>query len=91
VAGQPIKEMIASLFNLAGPDLIILFIIGMPLAFVIWMIVDCVKYETDTGNLKLIWVLIILLLPLGSFVYLFARKIGRKPAPPNSQSPTLPP
>jgi len=80
--------MIAFMLNLAGPDMvIILLMVGLFSLFVIWMIVDCVKYETDTGNMKLIWVLIILLLPLGSLVYLFARKLGRKQAPPIGPPP----
>jgi hypothetical protein len=80
--------MIAFISNLAGPDmLIILSMFGLLLPFFIWMIVDCVKYETDAGNMKLIWVLIILLLPLGSFVYLFARKLGRKKTQPVGSPP----
>jgi hypothetical protein len=83
--------MIAFVFNLAGPDSIILFILFLLfaplLSFVVWMIVDCVKYETDTGNMKVIWVLVILLLPFGSFVYFFARMLGRKQTPPDGGPP----
>jgi Phospholipase_D-nuclease N-terminal len=85
--------MIAFAFSLAGPDIVILFILFLLLApflgFVIWMIVDCVKYETNTGNMKLIWVMIILLLPFGSFVYLFARKLGRDKTAPGGP-PSIP-
>ena len=49
----------------------------LALAFVIWMIVDCVQNETNSGNTKLIWILVIIFVPFGSLVYFFVRKMGR--------------
>jgi hypothetical protein len=49
------------------------------LAFFIWMIVDCARNETNTGNTKLIWILVIIFVPFGALVYFFVRKIKRMP------------
>jgi hypothetical protein len=74
--------ILASLLNLAGPDLLIIFFIfGISIPFVIWMIVDCALYESDQNNLKLVWVLVILFAPAGSLIYLFARKLQRSTPP----------
>jgi hypothetical protein len=79
--------MIATYGNFFGPDmLIILLIIPMSLGFVTWMIVDCIQKESPEGNDKLIWMLVILLAPLGSLIYFFARKLTR-PARPSSPPP----
>jgi hypothetical protein len=49
----------------------------LALAFTIWMVVDCATNETNTGNTKLIWILVIIFVPFGSLVYFFVRKMGR--------------
>jgi hypothetical protein len=68
----------ASLLNFAGPDLpVLLSIIALFGSFLVWMLLDCVRNEPSDGNGKLIWVLIIIFAPLGSFIYLFARKLKR--------------
>ncbi len=46
-------------------------------AFWIWMLVDCATKETDEGNTKLVWILIILFVPFGALIYLFVRKLPR--------------
>lgn len=51
----------------------------LALAFVIWMIVDCIQNETSVGNTKLIWILVIIFVPFGSLIYFFVRKIKRMP------------
>ena len=44
------------------------------LGFWIWMLVDCIKYESDEGNNKLIWVLVILFTQLlGAVIYFFVQ------------------
>ena len=49
------------------------------LAFWIWMIIDCVSNEPDTGNDKVVWVLIIILLSwIGALVYFFFRRPQRR-------------
>jgi hypothetical protein len=47
-------------------------------AFWIWMIVDCATNEPSQGNDKIVWLLLILLLPfLGSLLYFFVRRPQR--------------
>jgi uncharacterized membrane protein YfhO len=46
--------------------------------FWIWTLVDCIKNEPDTGNDKIIWLLVIVLLhSLGALIYLLARRPQR--------------
>lgn len=66
------------------PDMPFLFMGGVLLlglasvAFWLWMLVDCIKNESDQGNTKIIWVLVIVLLGiLGAFLYLVARRPQR--------------
>jgi hypothetical protein len=73
-------------FNLAGPDLIIILPVLLILGFPIWMLIDCARHESNKDNHKLIWLLVILLAPLGSLIYFFARKLSR-PSPPRSPPP----
>lgn len=48
------------------------------LAFWIWMLVDCLKYEPSEGNDKLIWVLVIVLANwIGALIYYFVRRPDR--------------
>lgn len=47
-------------------------------AFWIWMIVDCATNEPDQGNDKIVWLLLIILLPLiGSILYFVVRRPQR--------------
>ncbi len=47
-------------------------------AFWIWMIVDCLCNEPSHGNEKLVWLLLIVLLPfIGSLLYFFIRRPNR--------------
>jgi hypothetical protein len=47
-------------------------------AFWVWMLVDCVQNETDGGNNKIIWILIIVLAGVvGALVYFFVRRSQR--------------
>jgi hypothetical protein len=74
---------LASVFNLAGPDLLIIFaIFFITIPFVIWMVVDCAVHESSENNLKLVWLLVILFAPCGSLIYFFVRKISRPSPPP---------
>ncbi|WP_339688259.1 PLD nuclease N-terminal domain-containing protein, partial [Gimesia maris] len=44
----------------------------------IWMLIDCIKYEPSTGNDKIIWVLVIVLLNgIGALLYYFIRRPER--------------
>lgn len=78
----PIAIFMANSFNLAGPDLIVILLIFLLMGFPIWMIVDCIQHESNEGNTKLIWILVILFAPAGSLIYFFARKLPRPSLPP---------
>lgn len=78
----PITPIIASLFNLAGPDLIIILLILLLMGFPIWMVIDCVNRESNEGNNNVIWLLVILLAPFGSVIYFFSRKLQRQSLAP---------
>ncbi len=44
----------------------------------IWMLVDCATKETDQGNTKIVWILIIILTHwLGALIYLLVRRPQR--------------
>ncbi|WP_186753696.1 PLDc N-terminal domain-containing protein [Echinicola salinicaeni] len=48
----------------------------LPLAFMVWALVDVLKSRFPEENTKLLWVIVIILLPfIGSLLYYF---IGRK-------------
>ncbi|HWN93965.1 MAG TPA: PLD nuclease N-terminal domain-containing protein [Methylomirabilota bacterium] len=45
--------------------------------FWLWMLIDCIKNETD-GTQRIIWALVVFFFPcIGSLIYLFARKMQR--------------
>ena len=47
--------------------------------FWIWMLIDCVTKETNEGNNRLIWVLIIIFTHwIGALIYLIVRRPQRK-------------
>jgi hypothetical protein len=44
----------------------------------IWAVVDCATREADQGNTKVVWILIVLLVPLvGPLLYLLVRRPAR--------------
>ena len=46
--------------------------------FWLWMLTDCASNEPSEGNDKLVWTLIIVLIPLfGSIIYYFIRRPQR--------------
>ena len=60
--------------------LVALFLLCCP--FVVWMIVDCARYESlGNDSVKHIWLLIILFVPSGSLIYFFVRKRRRHRLP----------
>lgn len=53
-------------------------VIGGGTLFWIWMLVDCVSYETSEGNDRLIWTLVIILTSwVGALIYYFVRRPER--------------
>lgn len=61
--------------GLGGPEiLLILVVLFVPLALWLWALIDCLQSEFDNNN-KLVWVIVIILIPLlGAILYL---AIGR--------------
>jgi len=54
-----------------------LLIAALVFVFWLWMLIDCIKYETDSTQ-RIIWALVVFFFPcLGSLIYLFARKMPR--------------
>ena len=54
-----------------------LIIWALVFIFWLWMLIDCIRKETD-GTQRLIWALVIFFLPcIGSLIYFFARKMAR--------------
>jgi hypothetical protein len=52
---------------------------ALSVALWIWMIIDCVTRESDQGNDKLIWILVIVVVgPLGALIYLLVRRPERQ-------------
>ncbi len=48
------------------------------LAFWLWMLVDCAMNESDEGNIRLIWVLIIIFVHfIGAILYFFFQRRKR--------------
>ena len=60
--------------------LIILGLAGVLLViFWLWMLIECVAYETNEGNKKAMWLLILLVGNwIGALLYLFVRRPQRK-------------
>lgn len=55
-----------------------LAVIALGFVFWVWALIDCIRREPDTGNDRIIWVLVILLLHfLGALVYVLARRPQR--------------
>lgn len=49
------------------------------LVFWVWMLVDCLKYESSEGNDKLVWVVAIVVTKLfGAILYYFMRRRARQ-------------
>lgn len=81
----------------AVPLVIVLAIAGMAtivallaFAFWVWMLVDCLIYETDHGNSRLIWALVILFAHfIGAVIYFFVQR-ARRTGPPREAPPPPP-
>lgn len=65
------------------PELVIIlcvfFLVVPGTGFWIWMLIDCATKEPDTGNTKVVWILIIVLTHLiGAAIYYFVRRPERQ-------------
>jgi F-type H+-transporting ATPase subunit alpha len=51
---------------------------ALAFAFWLWMLIDCIQHETDQGDQKIVWVLVIVFAGvIGAAVYYFVRKAKR--------------
>jgi hypothetical protein len=74
------------------PGIFMIFFFGffcifglLSIAFWIWMLIDCITKETDVGNNRLIWVLVIVFTgAIGALIYFFVRKQKRKTINPSA-------
>lgn len=58
--------------------LLVLGVAGVAFGFWIWMLIDCATNETDAGNNKLVWILIIVFAHvIGALIYFFVRRPQR--------------
>jgi hypothetical protein len=71
--------VLASFYNFGGPDLLLVLFFC---AFPTWMVIDCLTRESSQGNDRVVWLLVIILIPLGSLIYFFFRKLRRRSSPP---------
>lgn len=67
---------------MVSPELVIVLVIGLlsllMIGFWIWMLIDCITKESDQGNDKVVWVVVIALLGwIGALIYLLARRPTR--------------
>jgi hypothetical protein len=58
---------------------LVFFLLGViGTVFWIWMLIDCASNESDQGNNKIVWIIIILLTHLlGAMIYYFVRRPQR--------------
>ena len=60
-------------------ELFVLLVVVLGAAFWVWMIVDSATKESDEGNTRLVWVIIIVFSGcIGAAFYFFARRPQRK-------------
>ena len=61
---------------------ILLFVYITSFVFWIWILIDCLGKETDKGNARLIWaVIIVVTYIIGAFLYYVIRRPRRIPEP----------
>ena len=66
---------------LAGTDMgamcttLLFVLIGLAMfAFWLWMLIDAIKYTPSENNLRLIWILVIILVGPGALIYFFVQR-----------------
>ena len=72
--------MALALFELIGGGLFVgflLLMLGLSILWV-WMLIEVLTKEPDEGNDKVVWLIVIIMLPtLGSLIYFFVRRPQR--------------
>lgn len=60
-------------------ELLILLVVIPGIIFWVWMLAECATRESDAGNARLVWVVIILFAGIiGAAIYFFARRPQRR-------------
>jgi hypothetical protein len=79
----PLAALLGPL-NLGMPELLVIvaFLVMIPgTALWIWTIIDCATKEPESGNTKIVWILVIALAGfIGSLIYIIVRRPARKAA-----------
>ncbi len=58
--------------------LVVLLVVALTFVFWIWMLIECLTKEPDTGNNKVVWALVIVLTHIiGALIYYFVRRPQR--------------
>ena len=78
LAASPLAALLGPM-NIGLIELFVL-LLALPIGiFWIWALVDCVTKEPDTGNNKLIWVIVIVLAGIiGAVIYIAVRRPQRR-------------
>jgi hypothetical protein len=67
--------------NIGLPDAALIFVVLLAIlgtGFWIWMLVECATKESDTGNTKVVWAIIIVFTNMiGATIYYFVRRPQR--------------
>lgn len=59
--------------------IVLSLITALLVALWIWMLLECALYESNEGNTKITWILILLITNwIGALIYLFIRRPQRK-------------
>ncbi len=58
--------------------LVVLLVVALTVVCWIWMLIECLTKEPDTGNNKVVWALVIVLTHIiGALIYYFVRRPQR--------------
>jgi hypothetical protein len=62
-----------------GLALLFIPLVAAALVFWIWMVIDCATQEPDSGNTKIVWIIIIVFMQIiGALIYFFVRRPQRR-------------
>jgi hypothetical protein len=69
-----------SMIGISFLFIVLIFIYITSFIFWVWVLIDCLKMETDEGNKRLIWAIVIVLTYIiGAFLYYVFRRPKRIP------------
>ena len=75
--GKHMSGISELVFQVALPVTLVLFVL-LGMTFWVWMLIDCVTRESNEGNERIVWVLILLFTHvIGAAIYYFVRRPRR--------------